>query len=458
MEKAKIIDICIQMCKRDKLHPAWIYLKQGESVSWKAETGSDRFTSIEEEKGISLRMVPGNGDTVGTYTSDLSHNALSSMVEKLKKMEHERPPGRQNRSPGLTVPHSDEKIRATSGSRSLAIFHQDAELIGLEAVEHFFDAMRQTLNKYKKYYDLQHSFSLQKGVHEVSVADTAGFFASYRSAFYYLVLTLVGARSGRRVSHWTIRASHDFESLDPRGIAASAAYETSVSLASKSALSGTYPVIYAPRAAAEFLCLMGPSFAADSFFKGRSIFSGRLGAQIASRAVNITDQGDLRGGLGTIPFDAEGTKSKTVQLVRNGRLENLLYDLYQAHRRGIAPTGNLHCSTYREMPRITPLNLTLLPGQQSLDTMVRGIEEGFYLLNTVNAEGMDLLEDRYRIVGSGLMIRHGKKAEPVSGVLLNGQISQMLQNIIEVGPYLYSSALPGFPLAPAMLIDGITLS
>ena len=61
------------------------------------------------------------------------------------------------------------------------------------------------------------------------------------------------------------------------------------------------------------------------------------------------------------------------------------------------------------------------------------------------------------MVGSGLMIRNGEKAEPVSGIVLNGKLSEMLQNIVDVGPDLYYSAYPGFTAAPALLIDGMRL-
>jgi PmbA protein len=379
------------------------------------------------------------------------------MTERLKNIRERRLSGRGGLSDESDAVRQEGAVRHRSHFADLELFQPGSGNGQHARIQKFFHGLETTLKGYQRYFDLAFSASLQEGVTDVYVANTFGFQAHFESALNSLVLILMGNRRGKTVHHWTVRADRQIEALSPELIAGTAAYELSVSLASKASVSGRLPVLFSSKAASEFLSFFGPSFAADDFFSGRSLFSGRLGGEIASRPVTILNRGNLKGGLGTMPFDAEGSETGTFTLVKNGRLSQLLFDRYQAESRGGEPTGNLICHTFRELPRIAPLNLTIKAGQRNLDALIRETGTGFYLMNTADAGATNPITDRYQMVGSGLMIRQGEKAEPVSGMILSGKLSEMLRNIVAVGPDLYYSMYPGFAAAPALLIDGLYL-
>ena len=48
----------------------------------------------------------------------------------------------------------------------------------------------------------------------------------------------------------------------------------------------------------------------DSIYRGASFLAGKLNEKIAGDNINVVDDGTMRGGFGTSPFDSEGVPSR----------------------------------------------------------------------------------------------------------------------------------------------------
>ena len=65
-----------------------------------------------------------------------------------------------------------------------------------------------------------------------------------------------------------------------------------------------------------------------------------MNEKIAGDNINVVDDGTMRGGFGTSPFDSEGVPSRKTVVVENGVLKSYLLNTYTAKKLGLQTTGN----------------------------------------------------------------------------------------------------------------------
>ena len=80
----------------------------------------------------------------------------------------------------------------------------------------------------------------------------------------------------------------------------------------------------------------GHGLEATSVAKGLSVFSGKIGQQIASPIVTAIDDGSIPGEWGSFNIDDEGTKSQRNVLIENGILKGYMIDKLNARRMKMA--------------------------------------------------------------------------------------------------------------------------
>jgi TldD protein len=94
-------------------------------------------------------------------------------------------------------------------------------------------------------------------------------------------------------------------------------------------------------------------------------------------------------------------------------------------------TGNARATSYRHRPIVRMTNTFIDKGNVPVDQIFAGIKEGVYCKNTHGGEtSMEMFTFS---AGEAFMIRDGRIAEPLRGVLLSGNVFQTLANIDAVG-------------------------
>ena len=123
---------------------------------------------------------------------------------------------------------------------------------------------------------------------------------------------------------------------------------------------------------------VGHGLEADFNRKGTSIFSGRIGQQVASKQCTIVDNGTMQGRRGSLTIDDEGTPSKNNVLIENGILRGYMQDKMNARLMGVEPTGNGRRESYACLPMPRMTNTYMLEGEHTLDDMLSGVKRGLY--------------------------------------------------------------------------------
>ena len=94
------------------------------------------------------------------------------------------------------------------------------------------------------------------------------------------------------------------------------------------------PVVLDAFVAACFLGFIGAMLSAEAVQRGRSLFAGREGDEVADPALALADDGAQPEGPGSAPFDGEGSPTRRTPLIEGGRLLGFLYDSRTARKAG----------------------------------------------------------------------------------------------------------------------------
>ncbi|MBC7091383.1 MAG: TldD/PmbA family protein [Nitrososphaeria archaeon] len=198
---------------------------------------------------------------------------------------------------------------------------------------------------------------------------------------------------------------------------------------------GTYPVIVAPDVIGLLLHeAFGHASEGDLVSTQESVLYGRIGEKIASEMVTIVDDGVVENGY-FYPFDDEGTVKKRTVVVEEGVLKGFLHDIMSASKFSVESTGNGRAQDFENMPIVRQTNYFMLPRDYDFDELLEDIDYGIYVCGKGATGGqVDVGMGTFTFsVGPSKIIRRGRLAETVRGVVISGLILETLKTIDAVG-------------------------
>lgn len=149
---------------------------------------------------------------------------------------------------------------------------------------------------------------------------------------------------------------------------------------------GSYTVILEPLAVVDLLWYMNYiGFSARSVQMGTGYLTGKIGERVFGENITIRDDVNNEN---TMPlyFDFEGNERKTLNIIENGVVKELAYDIRSAIKDGIQTTGH---STGDTSMGGFPLNLVMEGGNETLEGLIKSTTKGilvtrFHYMNVVD--------------------------------------------------------------------------
>ncbi|HZP58355.1 MAG TPA: TldD/PmbA family protein [Dehalococcoidia bacterium] len=117
------------------------------------------------------------------------------------------------------------------------------------------------------------------------------------------------------------------------------------------------------------------AFAGTSFLTTDKLGSFMYGSPI----VNLTADATIPGGLGTFGFDDEGVPAQRAPIVRDGKFVGYLTSRETAAALGERSNGAMRASGWDRIPLIRMTNVSLEPGEWTLDDLIADTDEGVYM-------------------------------------------------------------------------------
>lgn len=269
-------------------------------------------------------------------------------------------------------------------------------------------------------------------VGEVHFTNTFIPYQFFQNTTCWLSCTAIATDGAlKREGEYTDRKRIYQDLVTPERIGRKAAERALTRLGAKPVPSTKAPVIFEAEAAGGFVGGLLGAFNGLSVLEQRSFLAGKEGQQIASPLVTIVDDGIMRRGLGTRPFDGEGAQTRRSVVVDRGVLMKFLQTTATARRANVNPTGNA-ARGYDSLPAVGATNFYIDRGSSKPEAMIQEVPRGLYVTGTAGF-GFDLASGEYSQQVEGAWIEGGKLTKPVEGVTVAGKLTDMLTGIDAVG-------------------------
>jgi PmbA protein len=289
----------------------------------------------------------------------------------------------------------------------------------------------------------------------VIIANSNGLLRSWTAtAISLFSVALADDRDGRQqTGGYGVSKRRLAELPSVESIAAEAARRAVSRLGARSVPSARVPVVMHPDIASAWISEMYEAFSGEAVLKQSSWLTEKMGEAIASPLVTLVDDGRLRAGVGTSPYDGEGVPTRRNVLIDAGKLAMFAYDTYSARRAGTRSTGNA-VRSYGSVPGIGYHNLHLVAGETKPEAILARIDRGFYM-DDQGSFGFNDVTGDYSYQAAGFWIEKGEKAYPVEGVTVASTSLDMLRNVTAIGDDL---VFDDHVASPTILIAEMTVS
>ena len=418
----------------------------GEGTDFTVTVRKGEVETLKEagSKALGVRAFVGRRSAT-SYTSDFSPSALAALVADTVDMARVT-----GEDPAAGLP--DELVPAEDVD--LGMF--DPSPAALPTAERIERARRAEAAALEASPEITNSQGATYGSGEdtIVLANSRGFSGRYRTSSVSLSVVPVAERDGAMErDYWYTTGRGLADLLPPEEVGREAAARTLRRLGARKAATCEAPVVFDPETAAELLGQVFRALSGYSVFRNATFLKDRVGEQVASPLLTLVDDGRVRRGLGSRPFDGEGLPTRRNVPLEAGVLRHYLCDSYSARKIGARPTGSARRSV-AGAPTVGSSNLSFARGETPPEEIVARVERGLYVTDLIGF-GVDLVSGDYSQGAAGQWIEKGRFVHPVHEVTIAGNLEQMLVDVDAVGTDL---VFRGSSASPTLRIKKMTIS
>lgn len=269
---------------------------------------------------------------------------------------------------------------------------------------------------------------------EVAIASSMGISAASRSTTCYLVVYAVAGEGDDTQTGGGYSVCRAPGELEIEKASRDAVERATRMLGATKPPSGRVTAVFDREVTAALLSVLAGTLSGEEVAKGRSLFAGRLGEQVASASVTFVEDPTNGFAFGASRYDAEGLACRRVPLIDKGRLVAFLYDTYSARLAGARSTASAVRAGFKSTPGVGARALSLTPGDLDQAGVIRAVGEGLFIQDVSGIHsGVNPVSGDFSVGAEGLLIRRGELAQPVREITIASTIQSLLQGIEVVG-------------------------
>jgi PmbA protein len=281
-------------------------------------------------------------------------------------------------------------------------------------------------------------------------AHTHGFRGGYASSRHSMsVAPIAGRGNGMQRDAWytSMRSAKDLAS--PEAVGRYAAERALSRLKSRKIATVECPVLFESPLAAGLLGAFVQAISGGALYRKSTFLADSLGKDVLAKHIDIREEAHLKRGKGSSPFDEEGVRTRSRDVVDAGRVQGYFLSSYSARKLGMKTTGNAGGS------HNLTLTSRLTKKADNLDAMIRKMGRGLLVIELMG-QGVNYVTGDYSRGASGFWVENGQIAFPVEEITIAGNLRDMLLGIEAVGAdaYNYGAKTTGSILVNRMKVAG----
>lgn len=431
----------LEMALKRGADSAEVYIKTVKRLS--VDVKGQKVDAIESsiDSGFSIRLIR-NGRLGFSFSTDPEglEETVDKAIEASKWTE---------RDEYLCFPKEPEKIQMDIYDPSIATIEEDEAIEKALLIE---KAAIEEDRRIKKVRKATATFSER----EVHLLNSLGLSKEYRATACTAQIMVVAEDKGEGQMGWDFCGSRFLKKVSFEEVGRNAAKRALNLLGAKRIEPQKVPVILDSSSATEFLGIFSALLSSENVQKGKSLLAKRLKEKVISPLVNIIDDATATDYLGSRPFDDEGVSSLRHYLIKEGILDNYMYNTYTAMREGKRSTGNAVRHSFSSLPSVGPSNLYIdSDSVVPVRSMIESIERGAYIIELMGLHTANPVSGEFSIGVSGLWIETGTIRYPFKEAIISGNILDFFGKIEAVGDDLRFYGNSG---SPSLLIGPTDLS
>ena len=113
--------------------------------------------------------------------------------------------------------------------------------------------------------------------------------------------------------------------------------------------------------------------------------------------------------------------------------------------------------SHRQLPGLAGSNFYIQPGIETPEEVIGAVENGFYVVNTMNSHSINPVSGNYSVSAQGFWIENGELTYPVNGVTIAIPLDQLLVNITAVANDLVFLPFMGAIGSPTLRVENVMI-
>ena len=459
-EKEECTEICkrlVQKALKMGSDAAEVVIMGGRSIAFSFEKNSINRGTSSSDFGIGIRVLK---------NKRIGFSFCSREEEAEKTIEKALDISKIHEQTDFIFPEKTSKPSLATGD----IFDKKVSELNANECLEFVDEMVNSALEVSK--DLISSGEVYCGKEFFSLANSSGHSFHYEKSFVGGAITTTLKRNGSLFS-----ASSSLESLHLSGINFSEIGKEAAELTLKSLKpvklnQKLSSVLFVPEASsALFEFIIAPAIYGKRAMKNESVYSNKLGKKVASEHLTIVDNGILRGGLNSAPYDDEGSLTRENIVIEKGVAKCFLFDGLSASELGTSSTGNgfraerLMGSHSHEVPVDTHIrNLSVKADackMMPLTELVEEVRNGIFVHDIIGAHTSNPSSGDFTVSSPLLFkIENGEIGSALKPVNIRGNFPALLNKFIAISEeykHVAGSLTPSAFYMPHFALDGFEI-
>lgn len=259
------------------------------------------------------------------------------------------------------------------------------------------------------------------------LGNSRGFMGGYPYSRHSIsVAPIAGRGNNMQRDYWYTTARAAGNLADPAAVGRYAAERTLSRMSARRIKTGRFPVLFEAPLAVGLLGALVQASSGGALYRKASFLLDALGKPVMADHIDIAEDPHIFGAMGSSPFDSEGVRTQSRDLVVGGVLNGYFLSTYTARKLGMKSTGNAGGSHNLQ------LTSRLTRKKDDFRAMLKKLGTGF-LVTELIGQGVNYVSGDYSRGAFGYWVENGEIRHAVQEVTIAGNLADMFRQIVAVG-------------------------
>jgi len=380
------------------------------SISEEMLQRNGKIEEVTRSEDISIGLTAYIGQKKSSIsTSNLTKNNIKQAIVRCYEMVKSTP---EDKYCGLPEDNNIKKDHV-----DLDLF--DNSIISYEAKRNYISECEAEALAQKKIFN-SNGVSFTEAKSNFILKNSNGFSRGRRSSIFSVSCDVLAKEEESMERDYEYSSKRFFCDLTkPKDIGRIAAERASARLSPKKINSFTGHAVFEPRVSSSFLSHLISSISGHNLARKVSFIKGDIGEILFQENINVIDDPLIKKGLGSRNFDSEGVDCEKLELIKKGKLNEIILDTYSSKMLNKKSNGRCGGTTncYFENGKLTRADL------------IKDIKKGVYITELFGS-GFNSVTGDFSKGGSGFLIENGELTYPISEITVAGNIKNMFKEMI----------------------------